>query len=275
MGLMLLICSYHNFDVLYPIEPIGYWEQIMTAAKRYGHRIPVRLMALASLFAVGLSYLTARLVKADIELDLTQSSRRALVSANLPIINIHFDGQHARLSGLVDDELTKQAIAETINHVMGVSSLDNQVEALPAAAETLYETASVEPEFDEEGLYVAEKHHPLEKLNLAEVQFESGSATLLTAAYPTLDRLAMLLNQYKQIQLEIAVHTDNSGIVLGQIAVTQARADTIKHYLVKQSVEPERLIATGYGATLPLAHNDTADGRATNRRVEITVLKDQ
>lgn len=246
----------------------------MSRAKQYPQRIPLRLIALASLFAVGLSYITSKLLKDDIELDLTQSARRALSSANLPMIDIRFEGRQAKLSGLVSDELTKQAVNDTVNDLFGVRSVENLLETVPAS-DTIYETASVAPEFNQEGLYVPAKHHPLEKLSLADIQFNQTSAALTDAAFPVLDRLAMLLNQYKQIQLEVAVHTDNSGTVLGQIALTQARADSIRLYLIKKGVEPERLLATGYGATLPLAHNDSEDGRATNRRVEITVLKDQ
>lgn len=93
-------------------------------------------------------------------------------------------------------------------------------------------------------------------------------------AFPVLDRLAQILKQNAQIQLELSVHTDNQGTVLGQIAASQSRADIIKYYLVEQGVGPDQVVAKGYGASRPVAANTTPEGREKNRRVEIRVLKD-
>ena len=138
----------------------------------------------------------------------------------------------------------------------------------------VYSTASVSPEF-ENGLYVPSRYHPLEKYSLDAVQFVYAKSTLLESAFPVLDKLAMLLKQNTQIHIELSVHTDNQGTVLGQITSSELRADTLRQYLLEQDVNPEQLLTNGYGATRPVAANDTAEGRQKNRRVELTVLKDQ
>ncbi|MEZ5479974.1 MAG: OmpA family protein [Thiolinea sp.] len=214
----------------------------MSVVKANPNRLPLRLILLATLLAAGLGTLTAYWKKNAIETDLTQAVHKALDLAGLPLINVNFEGRAATLSGSVSDEALANQINETVQQVYGVRQVQNQLSALPEeqATETLYETASVPAEF-ENGLYVPNKQHPLEKYNLDQVQFVYAESTLQDSAYPVLDKLAQLLKQNPQIHIEIGVHTDNSGTALGQIGSTTARANAVREYLLGQEVQPEQV----------------------------------
>ncbi len=74
--------------------------------------------------------------------------------------------------------------------------------------------------------------------------------------------------------IEVSAHTDNEGTALGNMAVSQARAEVIRNYLLSQGIEAKQVKAKGYGSVRPLADNATDDGRKQNRRIEISVLEE-
>ena len=241
----------------------------MSELNKRKQSIPMSLVGLTALFSVGLSAATAYLQKDHIETNLLQKARQALSAADLPPVDITFEGRVASLTGLVADNSLAEEVVATVENVFGVRKVSSALEAQPA--EPLVEL--IDPEF-ENGLYVPPRFHPLEKYNLSAVQFVYSTATLTEESLPALDRLVVLLKQNTQIQIELSVHTDNKGTALGQMAVTELRADTLRQYMLAQGVSPGQLLTTGYGAMRPIANNDTAEGREQNRRVEITVLKD-
>jgi len=189
----------------------------------------------------------------------------------------HKGGLHNRITECIHLKpfTLAEEVVTTVNTVFGVRKVANQLEV--QAVETVEVDPALEPmmpEF-EDGLYIPPRFHPLEKYNMNAVQFVYGAATLTEASFPVLDKLAMLLKQNEQIHIELSVHTDNQGTALGQMTVTELRAETLRQYLLAQEVNPARLMTTGYGATRPVAYNDSAEGRQQNRRVEIAVLKDR
>ncbi|MFT4022587.1 MAG: OmpA family protein [Flavihumibacter sp.] len=110
------------------------------------------------------------------------------------------------------------------------------------------------------------------KFNASNVQFVSGSATLTAAAKKELDKAARILNeQYPQLKLEIAGHTDNTGKADKNMTLSQKRAEAVKAYLAKKKVDEARMTAVGYGQDQPIADNATKEGKASNRRVEFKV----
>lgn len=106
-------------------------------------------------------------------------------------------------------------------------------------------------------------------LVLEDVNFETDSATLTPSSHATLDRVAQSLNDYPEVRVEIAGHTDSEGSADHNMELSAARADSVKRYLVSRGVDASRLVAKGHGQTMPVADNDTAAGRAKNRRVEL------
>ena len=105
-----------------------------------------------------------------------------------------------------------------------------------------------------------------------EVLFVTGKAALLPLAKDKLATVAKYLQQEpddKKIVVE--GYTDSVGKDDANMKLSQARADTVREYLVMQGVKPDRISAEGKGKANPIADNKTAEGRANNRRVEIVI----
>ncbi len=108
---------------------------------------------------------------------------------------------------------------------------------------------------------------------LRNIFFEFASSDLLPESYPELDRVAQLLKRYPDIVVEIAGHTDSIGSDAYNQRLSEARARSVRQYLIKKGISPDRLVARGYGEKQPIADNSTEEGRALNRRVEIRILR--
>ena len=107
------------------------------------------------------------------------------------------------------------------------------------------------------------------------VLFASNSATLPPASYAEVDKLGMVLSwpQYTDYRIQLAGHTDNLGSERKNQALSERRVQSIKAYLTQHfHIAPERVQVMGYGSTKPIAPNDTPEGRAKNRRVEVVSL---
>jgi outer membrane protein OmpA-like peptidoglycan-associated protein len=90
--------------------------------------------------------------------------------------------------------------------------------------------------------------------------------------YPVLDNVANTLRQYDQTVIEVAGHTDNVGSDAYNQDLSQRRADAVAAYLGTRGIARDRMMTVGAGKTRPIASNDTDQGRAANRRVEITLV---
>ena len=109
------------------------------------------------------------------------------------------------------------------------------------------------------------------QFDLPNVYFETGKARLLPRSARTLDRLADALLAQSLLRIEISGHTDVVGDSAANRRLSEARAERVLEYLTMRGVPPERLKADGYGATRPVAKNDSPAERARNRRVEVMV----
>lgn len=110
---------------------------------------------------------------------------------------------------------------------------------------------------------------PEENVALEGVTFEPGTDQLTGSSLGTLDKIADVLERHKKLKLEIAGHTDHTGPEGFNMALSSARAEAVKVYLTSKGINEERLKAKGYGPSMPVADNDTREGRAKNRRVEL------
>lgn len=110
-------------------------------------------------------------------------------------------------------------------------------------------------------------------ISLEGVNFETGSAVLTSSSSIKLSEAAQQLLENPDVKVIVAGHTDNRGNADFNMALSQKRAESVKEYLVNKGVNPKNLTARGYGITDPIASNDTAHGRAENRRVELRILK--
>ena len=110
-------------------------------------------------------------------------------------------------------------------------------------------------------------------VNLENVLFDRGNATMLPGSYETLDEVVTLLRENPDLEIEVAGHTDNQGRADLNLALSKERAVAVKQYLVEQGAEPQRITERGYGGTRPLVSNAIEEERSKNRRVEFTILK--
>lgn len=100
----------------------------------------------------------------------------------------------------------------------------------------------------------------------SEVMFDLNSSILKAGAYPELDRVANVLNQYPQTNIQIQGHTDSSGSEDYNMMLSTKRADAVKRYLTQRNVDPRRMVSYGMGEGQPISSNP-----AQNRRVVIVV----
>ncbi|TMA22608.1 MAG: OmpA family protein [Deltaproteobacteria bacterium] len=95
---------------------------------------------------------------------------------------------------------------------------------------------------------------------------------ILKDSYPLLAQVAQVIKDAPRITVRIEGHTDNVGKLKTNLKVSQARAEAVRDFLVKQGVNPKQLIALGYGPTRPIASNATKAGKSLNRRVEFRIV---
>lgn len=100
--------------------------------------------------------------------------------------------------------------------------------------------------------------------------FETGSDVIMPSSLPELKRIAMFIATYGY-KVRLVGHTDNVGQPEANKTLSQARAEAVKRQLVKYGCAAESIKAFGYGDLKPVASNETEEGRAQNRRVEITL----
>lgn len=106
--------------------------------------------------------------------------------------------------------------------------------------------------------------------------FDTNSAKLKGASIQKLDEVVEFAGKYKDAQLDVSGHTDSRGTKEYNQGLSERRAASVKAYLVKKGVAESRITTRGYGLEQPIADNNTAEGRAQNRRVEIrSVLKEE
>jgi outer membrane protein OmpA-like peptidoglycan-associated protein len=103
------------------------------------------------------------------------------------------------------------------------------------------------------------------------LNFETGSSRLTPDSAATVNDLSTVLKAYPNSQVELVGHTDNTGTSESNQALSLARANAVKGMLVNSGVVAERIATKGAGQDQPVASNDTEEGRARNRRLELNV----
>ena len=107
---------------------------------------------------------------------------------------------------------------------------------------------------------------------LVGISFERDSAVLAAGSPEILDRAVAILASHPKVSVEISGHTSSEGDPAHNLALSLARAETVRDYLVAHGIASDRLHPIGHGSEQPVADNTTEDGRAKNRRIEFKVL---
>lgn len=132
--------------------------------------------------------------------------------------------------------------------------------------------AELRRELEGTGVSVTRKGDDITLNMPGNITFRTGSADLDSKFFAVLDSVAKVVNKYDKTLVEVAGHTDSVGSDDLNMRLSQRRADTVARYLAGRGVNEQRLIPIGAGKTRPIASNDTEEGRAMNRRVELTLL---
>lgn len=105
------------------------------------------------------------------------------------------------------------------------------------------------------------------------VLFETDSAKLSPGAGDLVGRIAEVMKKSPNLKLSVVGHTDSTGDYNYNVQLSERRARAFADALVKEGVAANRLTAVGVGPQSPVATNDTPEGRAQNRRVELVVMR--
>jgi len=124
--------------------------------------------------------------------------------------------------------------------------------------------------------FIEDKNKPVDKttwFTFDRLYFETGKSTLKPESQEQLKNMVAILKAYPDVNLKLGGYTDNTGDAAINKKISNERANAAMQELIKLGVDAKRLEAEGYGAEHPIASNDTADGKAQNRRIDIRVTK--
>jgi outer membrane protein OmpA-like peptidoglycan-associated protein len=196
------------------------------------------------------------------------------------------EAERARMAAAADAEKAaiakreaEQARMEAASEAEKAAIAKRQAEqAISAAEEEAAKAARAKAEADELMKELSElKAQQTERgivLTIGDVLFATGKADLSPDANKSVDKLAEFLKKYPKRDVLIEGHTDSVGKDDYNLALSRKRADSVKYKLMGDGVEDARITTVGYGEKFPLASNDTKDGKAQNRRVEVIILNE-
>ena len=105
------------------------------------------------------------------------------------------------------------------------------------------------------------------------VNFKTGSDSLTEESSIQLDELTAVLAAFSKVEVKVVGHTDNAGDAVKNKKLSEARAKSVKAYIVNKGISGKRIATAGMGSATPIADNATEEGKAANRRVEVQVTK--
>lgn len=177
-----------------------------------------------------------------------------LITADLKQIGrgqLKIDGSTVSLRGEVANEALRQRIASNIATSLNPTYTVNNGLRVSAADQGVLDSA----------------------LANRIVEFESGKADLTPTGRAILDEMVVALRKLKDRKVEIIGHTDSAGLRATNLGLSQARAEAVKAYLSSHGINGDLLSASGQGPDRPVASNDSAEGRARNRRIEFRMAQ--
>lgn len=159
---------------------------------------------------------------------------------------------NAQAQALTDQQ---QAQIDAAKALAAKAEADRQAQAMQA------QTSQAQAELDAIKQMIAHK-------DMEPVDFNTAKADLLPGSRAALDKIGLIAKKYPNLKMRVEGHTDSQGDNTYNLNLSQKRADAVRNYLVSTGVPANQVVAAGFGKTRPIASNDTAEGRAQNRRVE-------
>jgi outer membrane protein OmpA-like peptidoglycan-associated protein len=194
-----------------------------------------------------------------IERDLTAASRQVLAARGVSGVQVRFDGRDAVLSGpgVTDAVVARVAGEPGVRRVRVERTAAGDAGARAVIAG--HEASAVAGEI-------------VELLGPDGLRFAAGSAEVVAAYGPALDRVAGVLVVVPSVRVQVAGYTDAGSDGAGAVELSRRRAAGIAGHLAARGVASERLVVDGYGNSRPVVVEGSGAAQAANRRVEITVL---
>ncbi len=156
----------------------------------------------------------------------------------------------------------------------GCPDLDNDRDGIPDAADKCPNQPETMNNYkDQDGCPDEPPQEIKQTMVLTGVNFKTASAELLEESYFSLEKVFNSLEAFPNVNVEIGGHTDNKGSDSYNLALSNDRAKSVMNYLVLRGIRADRITARGYGKNRPVATNDTPEGRAKNRRVEVVPVR--
>lgn len=110
---------------------------------------------------------------------------------------------------------------------------------------------------------------------LQNVLFETGKYNLLPESVVELDKLVALMKEQPGLKIEISGHTDNTGVESVNVELSSLRAKAVADYIISKGVAVSQLTSKGYGSSMPVADNNTPEGRQLNRRTAFMIISER
>ena len=110
-------------------------------------------------------------------------------------------------------------------------------------------------------------------LLLKNLIFELGKAKINPDSYSELDLVVSMMNNNKNMVIQLEGHTDNQGDAKQNMKLSEQRVEAVKEYLVSKKIQKNRIKTKAFGGTLPISNDDTPQGHSLNRRVEVRILQ--
>lgn len=132
--------------------------------------------------------------------------------------------------------------------------------------------AKLREQLQDTGVRVVREGDNLRLVMPGNITFQTDSYNLRSDVYPVLNSVGEVLARYADTTLRVTGHTDSTGSRGYNQELSEERARSVSDYLVTRDIDSSRLLVQGAGQTEPVATNDTEQGRAQNRRVELFVL---
>jgi outer membrane protein OmpA-like peptidoglycan-associated protein len=173
-----------------------------------------------------------------------------------------FEAQYLILGNFKSDEETKMIIPSSQTLGFGYYYIDDiLIHKLPPIIEV--------PVADDDLTKI--KLEAGKTITLKNIYFDFDRTELLPLSYIELNKLIGLMKKHPLMEIEIKGHTDNSGSKEYNLDLSFARAKAVTNYLTQQGISSDRISKRGYGHSVPIASNKSAEGRQINRRVEFYI----
>lgn len=210
--------------------------------------------------------------------DLTEIVKPALTRAGYGDVIVESDGRTITLSGELATRTDVVAASAVVNSIAEVAFVVNNLSFpgdlgpdLPTPGESDDgDSGAIDAGVSNASLLLQSRFAGVAARD--PITFQTGSPDLTPESNTTIQRIAQLMADNPGTRIEIGGHTDSDGEPEANEVLSLARAEAVLNALIAAGVESDRMVAVGYGDAIPVASNETGEGKAQNRRIEFLLL---